>query len=73
LKCAIVVAKLDCPSRDLAFIARLMAQWAPFPVAELGEGVDPFVLRLYAALAEKERAMISARKRLRWLPRRRRA
>ena len=30
-------------------------------VAELGEGVDPFVLRLYAALAEKERVMISAR------------
>lgn len=61
LKCAVVVAKLDRLSRDVAFIAGLMAQRVPFLVAELGEGVDPFVLHLYAALAEKERAMISAR------------
>jgi DNA invertase Pin-like site-specific DNA recombinase len=38
-----------------------MAQKVPFLVTELGEGVDPFVLHLYAALAEKERALISAR------------
>lgn len=61
LKCAVVVAKLDRLSRDVAFIAGLMAQKVPFLVAELGEGVDPFVLHMYAALAEKERAMISAR------------
>ncbi|CAM3050856.1 hypothetical protein JHFBIEKO_4414 [Methylobacterium mesophilicum] len=60
-KCAVIVAKLDRLSRDVAFIAGLMAQRVPFIVAELGEGVDPFVLHLYAALAEKERAMISAR------------
>jgi DNA invertase Pin-like site-specific DNA recombinase len=60
-KCPVVVAKLDRLSRDVAFIAGLMAQRVPFLVAELGEGVDPFVLHLYAALAEKERAMISAR------------
>lgn len=60
-KCAVVVAKLDRLSRDVAFIAGLMAQRVPFLVAELGEGVDPFVLHLYAALAEKERSMISAR------------
>ena len=60
-KCAVIVAKLDRLSRDVAFIAGLMAQRVPFLVAELGEGVDPFVLHLYAALAEKERAMISAR------------
>jgi DNA invertase Pin-like site-specific DNA recombinase len=30
-------------------------------VAELGSDVDPFILHLFAALAEKERAMISAR------------
>jgi DNA invertase Pin-like site-specific DNA recombinase len=30
-------------------------------VAELGPDVDPFVLHLYAALAEKERALISKR------------
>lgn len=60
-KCAVIVAKLDRLSRDVAFIAGLMAQRVPFLVAELGEGVDPFVLHLYAALAEKERALISAR------------
>ena len=60
-KCAVVVAKLDRLSRDVAFVAGLMAQRVPFLVAELGEGVDPFVLHLYAALAEKERAMIAAR------------
>jgi hypothetical protein len=33
----------------------------PFVVAELGPEVDPFVLHLYAALAEKKRALISTR------------
>ena len=60
-KCAVVVAKLDRLSRDVAFIAGLMAQRVPFVVAELGEDADPFMLHLYAALAEKERAMIAAR------------
>ena len=60
-KCAVAVAKLDRLSRDVAFIAGLMAQRVPFIVAELGEDVDPFVLHMYAALGEKERAMISAR------------
>jgi DNA invertase Pin-like site-specific DNA recombinase len=32
-------------------------------VAELGPDVDPFVLHLFAALAEKERALISTRTR----------
>jgi hypothetical protein len=32
-----------------------------FLVAELGPDVDPFVLHLYAALAEKERALIAGR------------
>ncbi len=61
LKCAIAVAKLDRLSRDVHFISSLMAQRVPFVVAELGPDVDPFVLHLYAALAEKERAMISRR------------
>jgi DNA invertase Pin-like site-specific DNA recombinase len=61
LKCPIVVAKLDRLSRDVAFIAGLMAQRVPFVVAELGPDIDPFILHIYAALAEKERAMISAR------------
>jgi DNA invertase Pin-like site-specific DNA recombinase len=39
----------------------LMARRVPFVVAELGPDVDPFVLYLFAALAEKERALISGR------------
>lgn len=58
---AIVVAKLDRLSRDVAFIAGLMAERVPFVVAELGADVDPFMLHIFAALAEKERAMISTR------------
>jgi DNA invertase Pin-like site-specific DNA recombinase len=60
-KCAVVVSKLDRLSRDVAFISGLMAQRVPFIVTELGSDVDPFVLHLYAALAEKERALISQR------------
>jgi len=62
-KCAIVVAKLDRLSRDVAFIASLMVQRVPFIVAELGPDVDPFMLHIYAALAEKERRLISQRTR----------
>ena len=58
---SIVVAKLDRLSRDVAFIAGLMASRVPFIAAELGADADPFMLHLYAALAEKERRMISAR------------
>jgi DNA invertase Pin-like site-specific DNA recombinase len=61
--CPVIVAKLDRLSRDVAFIAGLMAQRVPFIVAELGADPDPFMLHLWAALAEKERAMISQRTR----------
>jgi DNA invertase Pin-like site-specific DNA recombinase len=40
-----------------------MAHRVPFLVAELGADVDPFVLHLFAALAEKERSLISTRTR----------
>jgi DNA invertase Pin-like site-specific DNA recombinase len=60
-KCAVVVSKLDRLSRDVHFISGLMSHKVPFVVAELGPDVDPFVLHLYAALAEKERALISSR------------
>ena len=60
-RCAVVVAKLDRLSRDVAFIANLMAHRVPFIVAELGTDADPFMLHLYAALAEKERRLISER------------
>lgn len=58
---AVVTAKLDRLSRDVAFIAGLMAQRVPFIVAELGADADPFMLHVYAALAQKERDMIAAR------------
>ena len=61
LRCAVIVAKLDRLSRDVAFIAGLMSQKVAFVVAELGADADPFMLHLYAALAEKERSLISQR------------
>jgi DNA invertase Pin-like site-specific DNA recombinase len=47
--------------RDVAFIAGLMAQRVPIIVTALGRNVDPFMLHVYAALAEQERRMISER------------
>jgi DNA invertase Pin-like site-specific DNA recombinase len=61
LKSPIIVAKLDRLSRDVHFISGRMSHKTPFIVAELGADADPFMLHLYAALAEKERAMISRR------------
>ncbi len=62
-KVPVVVAKLCRLSRDVAFISGLMAQRVPFIVAELGADADPFMLHIYAALAEKERHLISDRTR----------
>jgi DNA invertase Pin-like site-specific DNA recombinase len=60
-KCSVLVSKLDRLSRDVAFVSGLMAQRVPFIVAELGRDADSFMLHLYAALAEKERRLISER------------
>jgi DNA invertase Pin-like site-specific DNA recombinase len=62
-RCFVLVSKLDRLSRDVAFVAGLMAQRVPFIVAELGRDADPFMLHLFAALAEKERRLISERTR----------
>jgi DNA invertase Pin-like site-specific DNA recombinase len=40
-----------------------MMHKTPFIVAELGADADPFMLHVYAALAEKERRLISQRTR----------
>ncbi len=61
--CPVIVAKLDRLSRDVAFVAGLMAQRVPFIVADLGSNPDPFMLHLWAALAEKERKLIAQRTR----------
>src|SRR5579871_1500570 len=62
-RAAVVVAKLDRLSRDVTFIANLMAHRVPFIVAELGAEADPFMLHIYAAPAQKERVLIAARTR----------
>ena len=57
----LVVWKLDRLSRDVHFISGLMVHRIPFIVAELGTDIDPFMLHIHAALAQKERALISER------------
>lgn len=57
----VIVAKLDRLSRDVHFISGLMKHRVRFVVTELGADADPFMLHIYAALAEKERSMISQR------------
>jgi DNA invertase Pin-like site-specific DNA recombinase len=56
-----MVAKLCRLGRDVHFISGLVVNRVPFLVTELGADVDPFMLHVYAALAEKERALISER------------
>jgi DNA invertase Pin-like site-specific DNA recombinase len=63
LKAPIIVAKLCRLSRDVHFISGLMLHKVPFIVAEPGADADPFMLHVYAALAEKERRLISERTR----------
>jgi DNA invertase Pin-like site-specific DNA recombinase len=61
LKAPIIVAKLDRLSRDVHFISGLMTKKVPFIVTTLGRQADPFMLHIYAALAEQERRLISER------------
>ena len=62
-KCAVAVSKLDRLSRDVHFISGLMAHRVPFVVAELGADVEPFMLHLHAALAERTIALAQTEKR----------
>lgn len=57
----LVVSKLDRLSRDVHFVSGLMVHGVEFIVCELGRQSDPFMLHLFSALAEKERAWISQR------------
>ena len=62
-KAPVIVMKLDRLSRDVHFISGLMVHRTPFIVTELGKDVDPFMLHIYAAVAEKERRLIGQRTR----------
>lgn len=58
----VVVSKLDRLSRSSAFINNLMDNAkVRFIVTELGEEVNNFMLRIYAAVAQQEREVISQR------------
>jgi DNA invertase Pin-like site-specific DNA recombinase len=57
----VIVAKLCRLGRDVHLISGLMVNRVPFVVTDLGADVDLFMLHVYAALAEKERALISER------------
>jgi DNA invertase Pin-like site-specific DNA recombinase len=63
IRAPVLVSKLDRLSRDVHFISGLMSHRVPFIVAELGADCDPFMLHIYAALAEKERNLIGERTR----------
>jgi DNA invertase Pin-like site-specific DNA recombinase len=57
----VIVSKLDRLSRDVHTISGLMVQKVPFIVCELGRDADNFMIHLWAALAQKERELISQR------------
>lgn len=61
-KATLVIAKLDRLSRNVAFIAQLMDSGVDFVAADLPDA-SRFVLHIMAAVAEKEREMISDRTR----------
>ena len=50
-----------CDSINCCTAIAALDERTPFIVAELGRDADPFMLHLFAALAEKERALISRR------------
>jgi len=64
VKGPVIVAKLDRLSRDVNFISGLMVHKVPFVTVELGADTDPFLLYLFAALAERERRIIGERTKL---------
>ena len=61
-KAKLVIAKLDRLSRNLAFIATLMAKKVEFVTAD-DPTKSPFMLHIKAAVAEEERRMIAQRTR----------
>jgi len=60
----IIVMKLDRLSRDVHHIAGLMKDGTPFITCEFGKDVDPFMLHIWASLAEQQRRYIADRTRV---------
>jgi|SRR5882762_3086145 len=61
LRGPVLISKLDRLSRNVHFISGLMEDRVEFIVTEWGRQSNPFVLHMYAALAQQERQMISER------------
>ncbi len=59
-KATLVIAKLDRLARNVAFIAGLMEEKVEFVCCDM-PSASPFMLHIYAAVAEEERRMISNR------------
>lgn len=59
-KARLVIAKLDRLARNVAFIASLMEEKVDFVCCDM-PSATPFMLHIYAAVAEEERRMISNR------------
>lgn len=60
LKAKLVIAKLDRLARNVAFIAGMMEQGVDFVCCDM-PSATPFMLHVYAAVAEEERRMIAIR------------
>jgi DNA invertase Pin-like site-specific DNA recombinase len=59
-KATLILAKLDRLARNVAFIAGLMERKINFVCCDM-PSATPFMLHVYAAVAEEERRMIAAR------------
>lgn len=59
-RAVLVVSKLDRLSRNVNFISGVMESGVDFAVAE-APNADPFMLHIYAAVAERERETIAQR------------
>jgi DNA invertase Pin-like site-specific DNA recombinase len=59
-KATLVIAKLDRLARNVAFVANLMESGVPFVAADMPTAT-PFMLHIYAAVAQEEGRAISAR------------
>lgn len=58
----LIIAKLDRLSRNMAFLANLMEAKISFTACDMPEA-DEFTIHIFAALAQKERKLISERTR----------